>query len=162
MAKINTRAFDALRYSDEHFMPRYAPSTGCIDATEPIASHCLFGCCECTRSCCSNVCSLVLEICQSEDVTIADLIKFHNNGIKLDFKAISENMNLTITALLWAAPQLPLDSTSISLRPDLTPDLIEKYRYTCLPSGKSVFDWGILAAHMDEYVSNEVNFCICC
>jgi hypothetical protein len=119
---------------------------------ETMSTHCLFGCCECTNDCCKDVCCSVRQACQSEDLTIYALLEFVRSGYTLDWDSITVNPYLSVQELLGLSSILHLNQTLLTMRPDLTPQLIEMYRHARLPSGKSVFDWDILTHYLDSYL----------
>jgi hypothetical protein len=100
--------------------------------------------CLCSLPCCADICNTITEYCKSPTVNL-DIVKhLHVTGVALNWEALSINMYMSIKNI-FENPDLPWIPYAISMRNDLSPEIIHKYAYATKGiDGPYWFDWDYL------------------
>lgn len=110
-----------------------------FDKRNPKHSHCTIHKCKCN----SDICDEIILYCRSKKVNIEKIRYLYNIGIKLDWESLSLNEYINIDDI-FDNPEFPWVSYAISMREDLSPELIRYYAISKMTNGNLWFNWDYL------------------
>jgi hypothetical protein len=93
------------------------------------------------------MCHSVRRLCESSDLTIITIVERWIAHLPMDWDRISNNTHVSVFELL-AFPELPLNPAILSLRPDITCQVMKFCRSDMAPYLRRLFDWNLVPLNL--------------